>query len=156
MKSALRGYGVLVAALLFYQARPLAGHAQTGTPAAGSSIRVLALNQPPCSVPSAKSVIVAKVAYHIAEGQQSDHGFAVSIKFQGKDPRMTFSTTRLGQVAVTTAHDTLTIEYPMEAIWHDARLQRPLVCYFFLHRNTGPGRSVVIAKTKPITFQECQ
>jgi hypothetical protein len=122
---------------------------------AGNAIALLALNQPPCTTLTPQSVIRAKLSYHLAEGEQSAYGFAVSIKFQSTDPRMTFSDGVRGQATVTARHDTLTLSYPVAAIRRNDRLQRPVTCYFYLHRNTGPGRSVVLAKTEAITFQEC-
>ncbi|MBF9222027.1 hypothetical protein [Hymenobacter ruricola] len=124
-------------------------------PAPGSSIALLVLNQPPCTVPTSQSVFKAKVAYVIAAQEQSDYGFEVSIKFQSTDPRMTFSSGMQGVIPVTSRHDTLTVEYPLAKIWANPRLKRPLTCYFYLHRNTAPGRSTVIARTPPIVFREC-
>ncbi|MFC6226108.1 hypothetical protein ACFP2F_22890 [Hymenobacter artigasi] len=122
----------------------------------GNAIALLALNQPPCATLTPQSVIRAKLAYHLADAEQSAYGFAVSIKFQSTTPRMTFSDGVQGQATVTARHDTLTLSYPVAAIRHNDRLQRPVTCYFYLHRNTAPGRSVVLAKTEAITFQECQ
>ncbi|WP_426058135.1 hypothetical protein [Hymenobacter sp. B1770] len=122
----------------------------------GNAIALLTLNQPPCTTLTPKAVIRAKLAYHLAETEQSDYGFAVSIKFQSTDPRMTFSDGDLGVVAVTAHHNTLTLSYPVAAIRRNDRLKRPVTCYFYLHRNTAPGRSMVLAKTEPIVFQECQ
>jgi hypothetical protein len=126
-------------------------------PAGGENqIKLLALNQPPCTTLSKDAVITAKVAYRIAQQEQSEHGYEVSIKFQGTDPRMTFSVGHMSGVAATTKSDTLTLQYPMSSIWNNPRLKRPLTCYFYLHRNTGQGRSTVIAKTEPVVFSECQ
>ncbi|MBJ6108175.1 hypothetical protein JAO73_04070 [Hymenobacter sp. BT523] len=122
---------------------------------APSSIELLVLNQPPCTVPTSQSVFKAKVVYTIAGPEQSEHGFAVSIKFQSTDPRMTFSSGQQGVISVSSRHDTLTVEYPLARIWANPRLKRPLTCYFYLHRNTAPGRSTVIAQTPPIVFREC-
>jgi hypothetical protein len=125
------------------------------TPA--STIRLVALNQPPCATLTPQSVLTAKVAYQIAAQEQSPYGFAVSIKFQGTDPRMTFSHGRAAGEEIVSRNDTLTITYPMAAIMQDTRLRRPITCYFYLHRNTSAeGRSTVIAHTPPIVFQECQ
>ena len=138
-------------------ARP--GLAQTSAPASpteASHITLLELNQPPCTVPTTRSVIRARLAYHLAPTEQSDYGFAVSIKFRGTTLGLTYSKGRLGQVAITQRADTLTIEYPMAAILGDIRLSHPLTCYFYLHRNLAPGRSRVIAQTPPIIFKECQ
>lgn len=135
------------------------GLAQTGAPAPpaeASHITLLALNQPPCTVPTARSVMKARLAYHLAATEQSSYGFAVSIKFQGTAPGLTYSKGRQGQVTITQRADTLTIEYPMAEIVGDARLSHPITCYFYLHRNLAPGRSRVIAKTPPIVFKECQ
>ncbi len=107
-------------------------------------------------MPSPESVIVAKLAYSLADTEQSEHGYAVSIKFQGTDPRMTYSMGRMGEASVTSPTDTLTLQYPMASILRDGRLRRPITCYFYLHRNTGEGRSTVIAKTPPVIFRECQ
>ena len=131
---------------------------QTPTP---SSITLLKLNQPPCTVPSVKDVIVARVAYQIADSEQSADGFAVSIKFQGVNPSMTFSVDRMdldvsSNVNVTRRKGVLTLTYPIATIMQDERLRRPLVCYFYLHRNTGAGSSTVIALTPAIVFRECQ
>ncbi|MBD2721907.1 hypothetical protein [Hymenobacter armeniacus] len=122
---------------------------------APSSIALLVLNQPPCTVPTSQSVFKAKVVYTIARQEQSEHGFAVSIKFQSTDPGMTFSSGQQGVIPVSSRHDTLTVEYPLARIWANPRLKRPLTCYFYLHRNTAPGRSTVIAQTPPIVFREC-
>ena len=135
------------------------GLAQTSAPAPtteASRITLLELNQPPCTVPTARSVIKARLAYCLAPAEQSDYGFAVSIKFRGTTPGLTYSKGRLGQVAITQRADTLTIEYPLAEILGDARLSHPITCYFYLHRNLAPGRSRVIAKTPPIIFKECQ
>jgi len=121
-----------------------------------STITLLAINQPPCTVPTPHTVIKARLAYHLAEGEQSDYGFAVSIKFQTTTPGRTYSQGQLGIRAITRRGDTLTIRYPLAAVWADARLRRPITCYFYLHRNTGPGRSRVVAQTPAIIFQECQ
>ncbi len=136
-------------------------YAQAPTPE-GNRIVLVKLNQPPCKSLSSDDIITARIAYRIAEAEQSADGFAVSIKFQGTDPRMTFSVTR-GRTstptpdgtAVTLRSDTLTLTYPMAAIMQDARLRRPITCYFYLHRNMGKGRSIVIARTPPIVFREC-
>lgn len=124
----------------------------------GNKITLLALNQPPCSVPVRESVIKAKLAYQIAAQEQSEHGYEVSIKFQSTDPQRTFSTgpRGLGKVMLSTKNDTLTIRYPLEAVWNKPMLKRPITCYFYLHRNTGNGRSTVIAQTPAIVFRECQ
>lgn len=138
-------------------ARP--GLAQTGAPVSpteASYITLLALNQPPCTVPTARSVIKARLAYHLAPAEQSAYGFEVSIKFQGATPGLTYSKGPRDRVTITQRTDTLTIEYPMAKIWGDARLGHPITCYFYLHRNLAPGRSRVVAKTSPIVFQECQ
>jgi hypothetical protein len=119
-------------------------------------LTLLSLNQPPCATLQPNSVIRAKLAYHLAETEQSAEGFAVSIKFQSVNPRMTFSDGRQGIVTVSARQDTVTITYPIAAIRRNAQLKRPVTCYFYLHRNTGPGRSVVIAQTAPVIFQECQ
>ncbi|UOQ96962.1 hypothetical protein MUN81_17165 [Hymenobacter sp. 5317J-9] len=120
-----------------------------------NSIALLVLNQPPCTVPNSQSVFKAKVVYTIASREQSEQGFAVSIKFQSTDPRMTFSSGQQGDISVSSRHDTLTLEYPLARVWANPRLKRPLTCYFYLHRNTAPGRSTVIARTPPIVFREC-
>jgi hypothetical protein len=96
------------------------------------------------------------LTYQLGEQEQSEHGFAVSIKFATTDPRRTFSLDQGGQQAVTQRHDTLTLHYQMNRIWSNPQLKRPITCYFYLHRNTGNGRSTVIARTPPIVFQECQ
>lgn len=142
----------------------LGAYAQAPAPApAGNDIRLLSLNQPPCKVLSAKDVITAKVAYRIADSEQSAEGFAVSIKFQGTDPRLTFSVVKghgatppPPDPAVTLRSDTLTLTYRMIDIVQDRRLRQPITCYFYLHRNLGQGRSTVIARTPPIVFSECQ
>ncbi|GGF24803.1 hypothetical protein [Hymenobacter cavernae] len=160
MKTALRAAcsPLLGLALMSFTQRDTA-LTQTA-PTTGNTIKLLALNQPPCSIPTDESVITAKLAYHIAEQEQSEYGFEVSIKFQGTDPRMTFSMSRgpanTGNIKVTSKSDTLTLTYPMATILNNPRLRRPITCYFYLHRNTEPGRSVVIAKTPPIIFAECQ
>lgn len=143
--------GLLLSAILS-GALPVGTGAQAPAP---SSIALLVLNQPPCTVPSAKSILKAKLAYVIAEKEESEYGFAVSIKFQSVDPRMTFSSGTQGVIPVTIRHDTLTLEYPLAKIWANEKLRRPLTCYLYLHRNTGPGRSTVIARTPPIVFREC-
>jgi hypothetical protein len=125
-------------------------------PTAGSTIKLLALNQPPCATPSRESMIKAKLAYVIAAQEQGEEGFEISIKFQTPNPKMTFSSGPLGRVKVSVRRDTLTLSYPMAAIWSNPQLKRPLTCYFYLHRNLGNGRSTVIAKTPPIQFSECQ
>lgn len=136
---------------------PLLAVSQPGTAAQADddTITLLTLNQPPCLVPTQQTVIKAKLAYHIAAAEQSDYGFAVSIKFQSTTPGHTYSRGRLATQAVTRKSDTLTIAYPMSAVLTDARLGRPITCYFYLHRNTAPGHSHVIAKTPPIIFKEC-
>ena len=154
---------VLCACVLAFSLADCANsHAQTPTPA-GNYIQVLSLNQPPCKVLSAKDVLTAKIAYRIAESEQSAAGFAVSIKFQGVDPRYTFSVVRsfgatppVPDTPVTRRSDTLTLSYRMADIMHDTRLLRPITCYFYLHRNLGKGRSTVIAQTPPKVFRECQ
>ena len=127
------------------------------TPAtAPNRLTLLSLNQPPCATLQPSSVIRAKLVYDLAKTEQSAEGFAVSIKFQSTNPGMTFSDGNQGIVTLTARHDTVTVTYPIAAIRRNDRLQRPLTCYFYLHRNLGAGRSVVIAKTAPIIFQECQ
>lgn len=131
------------------------------TPAAdngpeGNRIALIKLNQPPCATLTSKSVLKAKLAYRIANTEQSEFGFAVSIKFQSNKPGMTFSDGQLGVATVKVKQDTITLSYPMAAIRHNSLLRRPITCYFYLHRNTAPDRSTVIAKTDPVVFQECQ
>jgi hypothetical protein len=147
----------------FYYAAGCTGLALVGLSAVlaaqthpGNAITLLALNQPPCTTLTPQSVIRAKLSYHLADTEDSAYGFAVSIKFQSTTPGMTFSDGVQGQATVTARHDTLTLAYPVAAIRRNDRLQRPVTCYFYLHRNTAPGRSVVLAKTEAITFQECQ
>ncbi|MFD1875696.1 hypothetical protein [Hymenobacter bucti] len=127
--------------------------AQTPAP---NHLALLTLNQPPCATLQPTSVIRAKLVYSLSETEQSTEGFAVSIKFQSTNPHMTFSDGRQGVAAISARQDTLTITYPIAAIRRNTQLKRPVTCYFYLHRNTGPGRSVVIAQTAPIIFQECQ
>jgi hypothetical protein len=116
--------------------------AQTPAP---SRITLLTLNQPPCATLQSTSVIRAKLVYNLAETEQSTESFALSIKFQRTNPRMTFPDGRQGVIAISARQDTVTLTYPIAAIRHNAQLKRPLTCYFYLHRNTGPGRSVVLA-----------
>ncbi|MBO2008822.1 hypothetical protein [Hymenobacter negativus] len=143
----------LLSLALLTPARPTVEPLITGD----NSITLVKLNQPPCKTLSAADVLTAKVAYHIADAEQSADGFAVSIKFQGTDPHMTFSVGQQGKgTDVTARQDTLTLTYPMAAIMQNQRLQRPVTCYFYLHRNLGHGRSAVIARTPPIVFQNCQ
>jgi hypothetical protein len=144
------GFGFLAASL--------AGAVGTAAPhqTPENSVNLLSLNQPPCTVPTAKSVIKLKFAYQIAESEAAPDGYAVSVKFQSTDPRMTFSVGSQGQTAVTSKRDTVTLEYPMASILRAPRLQHPITCYVYLHRNMGQGRSRVIAKTPAIVFQECQ
>jgi hypothetical protein len=137
-------------------------HAQTPSPV-GNHIKVLSINKPPCKVLSAKEVIRAKIVYRIAATEQSPEGFAVSIKFQGNDPRFTFSAVKSRgatpprpDTPLALRSDTLTLTYSMADILQDTRLMRPITCYFYLHRNLGNGRSTVIAQTPPIVFSECQ
>jgi hypothetical protein len=170
MKKALRAAcsPLLILALMGFTQRDTTLVQTQTTPASANKITLLALNQPPCSVPTEKSIITARLAYHIAEQEQSEHGFAVSIKFQGTDPKMTFSVgrytgsaqptsrERAGEVTVISKTDTLTLKYAMAQILNNPRLRRPITCYFYLHRYTAPGHSEVIAKTPPIIFAECQ
>lgn len=123
---------------------------------APNRLTLLTLNQPPCATLQPSSVIQATLVYHLAETELAAEGFAVSVKFQSTNPRMTFSDGRQGILAITARQDTVTITYPLAAIRHNAQLKRPITCYFYLYRNTGPDRSVVIAQTAPIVFQECQ
>jgi hypothetical protein len=127
--------------------------AQTPVP---NRLTLLTLNQPPCATLQPTSVIRAKLVYTLAETEQSPEGYAVSIKFQSTNPHMTFSDGRQGVVAIAARQDTVLITYPLAAIRRNTQLKRPVTCYFYLHRNTGLGRSVVIAQTAPIVFQECQ
>ncbi|OON66992.1 hypothetical protein B0919_20660 [Hymenobacter sp. CRA2] len=130
---------------------------QAPSPATGANtIKLLTLNQPPCATPSAKAVLVAKVAYHLTEQEKSAYGYSVSIKFQSTDRRRTFSEGRMGHVAATKATDTLVIRYPLAAVWSRPDLKRPITCYFYLHRNAAQGRSLVIASTPAVVFTECQ
>ncbi|GAB2940734.1 hypothetical protein GCM10027048_01400 [Hymenobacter coalescens] len=122
----------------------------------GNNITLLALNQPPCATPSRQAVLVAKLAYRIAAAEQSEQGFAVSIKFQTTEAGRTFSSGPQGHVFVAQGSDTLTLRYPVAAVWNHPRLKRPLTCYFYLHRYTAPGRSTVIAQTPAVVFAECQ
>jgi hypothetical protein len=138
-------------------AGPPRGEPSPAAPAAESnSITLLTLNQPPCATLTPQSVLRAKVAYRLADAEQSAYGFAVSIQFQSTDPRRTFSSGREGIATVTQRADTLTITYPMAALRQNAQLLRPITCYFYLHRYTDAGRSIVLAKTPPRTFEECQ
>ncbi|NML64327.1 hypothetical protein HHL22_03825 [Hymenobacter sp. RP-2-7] len=125
-------------------------------PANTNRVTLLALNQPPCTVPAASAVLTFKLAYQLAEAEQSAYGFAVSVKFQSTDPNRTFSIGREGQTTITARHDTLTITYPMAAVARVPGLLHPVTCYLYLHRYTAPGRSTVLAKTPPIVFQNCQ
>ncbi|TGE24021.1 hypothetical protein E5K00_02055 [Hymenobacter aquaticus] len=124
-------------------------------PTDGNTIKLLALNQPPCATPGKDAVITARLAYSLAAQEQAPDGYEVSIKFQTPNPRVTFSSTLLGQVKLTQRRDTLTLSYPLAVIWNNPKLLRPLTCYFYLHRNLGNGRSTVIAQTPPIVFREC-
>ncbi|MCB2408705.1 hypothetical protein [Hymenobacter lucidus] len=148
--------------ILLCAASLLAALATTGftdvptTQVPGNSITLLALNQPPCATLSKESVVTAKLAYQLADTEQAAEGYEVSIKFQSTNPKLTFSSTQLGQARLTARHDTLTITYPVAAVWNNPKLLRPLTCYFYLHRNLGNGRSTVIAKTPPVVFIECQ
>ena len=121
----------------------------------GNSVTLLELNQPPCTVPTAKSIIKIKFAYHLADSETVPEGYAVSVKFQSTSPRMTFSIGNQGATSITSKHDTITLEYPMARILRAPNLQRPITCFVYLHRNMGEGRSRVIAQTPPIVFQEC-
>ena len=161
--SGMNGFLVLPALFALATANWLMGRAQAPAQA-GSHITLLSLNQPPCKVLSAKDVVTAKIAYHIADSEQSANGFAVSIKFQSTDPRATFSVGKrhygplppLPEPVLTLRSDTLTLNYSMSDIMRSPKLQRPVTCYFYLHRNMEKGRSTVIAKTPPIVFTECQ
>ncbi len=130
--------------------------AQAIPPNEANSITLLSLNQPPCAVLDARSVLKAKIAYHINASEVSTQGFAVSIKFKANRPGMTFSEGTADKVRVTSRQDTVTITYPMASIRRNGLLEQPLTCFFYLHRYTAPGRSTVIAQTKPIVFKECQ
>lgn len=149
---------------LFLLALALAGALAAQVPIAlppprpANSIKLLALNQPPCAVPTARSVLKLKLAYRIAEAELSTYGFAVSVKFQSTEPGHTFSTgpRGAGELSVTSKSDTLTLTYPLASIWQAPQLRRPLTCYLYLHRNLNAhGRSMVIAQTPAIVLQAC-
>lgn len=141
----------LLAACLASATHPLAPRQATD-----NSVTLLEVNQPPCTVPNAKSIVKIKFAYRIADSESAPEGYAVSVKFQSTTPRMTFSLGRQGYTSVTSKQDTLSLEYPMATILQAQRLQRPINCFIYLHRNLGEGRSRVIAQTPAIVFQECQ
>jgi hypothetical protein len=122
-----------------------------------TSIEILEITPEPGSVVSAEDSIVAKVAYQVAEDDQCESGYIVSLLFR------TYSgfTCRgiAGECAILTTKDsgTMTFTYPLQRVWNVDSVRRPLLVHFDLvHRcpdSTDP-LGIYLAWTETVVYAE--
>ena len=123
-------------------------------PGSETFIQVINIIPAAQSVLSEQDTISADISYFISDEQESDFGFKVGIVFSSTDPNQNFAVGSWGQLSVTDRRDTVTVSYPLSAIWSDSRLQHPVSCYYYLRKYTSTTASVVIVKTDAINYQE--
>ena len=57
------------------------------------------------------------------------------------------------QPVLTSARGTITLSYPLKAIWDNAEVKRPFELQFSINQLVGTwGASVKVAKTPPISY----
>src|SRR5213593_3423258 len=111
-------------------------------PKSVGSIDVVSLTPEAGSSVDRNTVITVELRYSIDNFQTKQNRYAVSINFQKRDSRTsTFSSGPGDAVVLKEASGTVTLTYPLESIWDNPKLRKPVVVYFYLHERTGRHQS---------------
>ncbi|MEM7353309.1 MAG: hypothetical protein AAF657_21110 [Acidobacteriota bacterium] len=125
------------------------------------SIELISITPSPGSEVDNQTKISAVVEYNIRKKMRRKKEYSVSIKFT-QSPGRTFSTIQKSDDGLSDVHilseksGRVELEYSLEPVW--SKLYRPIEVWFYLHEGNKrdkkhDGRSVVIAKTAPVTYR---
>jgi hypothetical protein len=122
-------------------------------PKSAGSIELISLTPEGGSSVDRGSTITAQLRFTIDNFKDKKDRYKVSINFQERESRAaTFSKGPGDMIALIEATGTITLAYPLDRIWDDPRLRKPLVVYFYLHEHTGKRETVVLDTTDGIPF----
>jgi hypothetical protein len=121
-------------------------------PKSKASIELVSLTPDAGSSVGPKSIIIAQLKFSISNFKKSKDRYHISINFQSKSRASTFSKGPGGSIVLQEASGLVTITYPLERVWDDPKLRKPVVVYFYLHEQTGRRETVVLDSTDPVQF----
>jgi len=122
-------------------------------PKSEGSIELISLTPEAGSTVDRQSTIVAQLRFTIDNFKDKKDRYRISINFQDRNTRAaTFSKGPGGMITLDQASGTVTLEYPLDRIWDDPKLRKPLRVYFYLHERTGKNETVVLDMTDAIEF----
>lgn len=122
-------------------------------PKSEGSIELISLTPEAGSPVDRQSTITAQLRFTIDNFKDKKDRYRISINFQDRNSRAsTFRKGPGGMITLDQASGTVTLEYPLDRIWDDPKLRKPLRVYFYLHERTGKQETVVLDKTDEIQF----
>ena len=99
-------------------------------------------------------VIKAELRFSIANFQRKKNRYSISIQFMDSSTRAsTFSSGEANTAQILEPSGTVHMEYPINAVWDDPKLRKPVTFYFFLLERTGRNVSTVLDQTEEIVYQ---
>src|SRR5262245_14557448 len=137
----------------------LAVFLMSGTPAANSEqvtkVSIVSVSPAPGSRVDETTLVRATVSYSIEEfpGRQ-DRDFLLWVKFATTDPDRTTNGTypERGFPLLAKTSGEASVSFPLQHIWKQAELQRPLTMWVYLVSRFNDGSSFVIAKSDPVKY----
>ena len=122
-------------------------------PKSGGTLDLITLSPEAGTSVGRDSVITAELRFTIDNFKNKKDRYHISIQFVTKGSRAaTFSKDPGNVVMLNEASGTITLAYPLDHVWDDPQLRKPLTIYFFLHERTGTRGSVVLDQTDQIHF----
>jgi len=100
------------------------------------------------------TVIKAELRFSIANFQYKKNRYYISIQFMDSNTRAsTFSDGEENTVQIEEQTGTVHMKYPLNIVWSNPKLRKPVTFYFFLHERTGRNVSVVLEQTEEIVYK---
>lgn len=105
-----------------------------------------------------ETVIKSTLKYSIERSSIRGKEFSITVLFgssQGENQLFNKTETRMGSASIFLEEPsgTVELEYPMDAVWTDPRLKRPVSIIFFIIEHAKNGASQAIASAGPFIFR---
>ena len=99
-------------------------------------------------------VIKAELRFSIVNFQNKKNRYSISIQFMDNSTRAsTFSDGDMNTVHIEKESGTVHMEYPLNTVWDNPKLRKPVTFYFFLLERTGRNVSAVLEQTEETVYQ---
>jgi hypothetical protein len=123
------------------------------TPKSTGTIKLISLAPEDGSSVGRDSVVAAELQFTIDNFKARKDRYFVSILFQTSGSRAAMFSNSPGDIVMLTeATGTITLAYPLDRVWDDPQLRKPLVVRYFLQERTGKKESIVLDQTDEIHF----